>query len=90
MAKHHYVPRMLLKNFALDVEKEYINIHLLKEDKFLYNKPLYNQAQEDNLYGSDQKLEKFYSKLESVAAMCLNKLNTGNINLSKEEHWYIK
>jgi hypothetical protein len=56
----------------------------------LYNKILYGQAQEDNLYGSDQKLEQFFGKLESSASQVLAKLNTGNINLIEEEQWHIK
>ena len=90
MPKHHYVPRMLLKYFSTDIDKKYINIHLLKDNKFLYNMTLYEQAQKNNLYGSDQKLEKFYGGLESAASICLAKLNSGNINLSKEENWHIK
>jgi hypothetical protein len=81
---------MLLKNFAVDLDKEYINLHLLKNDIFLYSKKLYYQAQEDNLYGSDQKVEQFFSKLESSASLVLKKLNNGNIDLLKEEQWHIK
>jgi hypothetical protein len=90
MPKHHYVPRMLLKNFAVDEEKNFINIHLLKDDRFLYSKTLYGQAQEDDLYGSDQKLEQFFSKMESDASLVIAKLKTGNINLFEEEQWHIK
>ena len=90
MPKHHYVPRMLLKNFAVDEDKKYINIHLLNDDKFLYKKALYGQAQENNLYGSDQKLEQFFCELETVTSLVLAKLNTRNINLSNEEQWHIK
>jgi hypothetical protein len=90
MAKHHFVPRMLLKYFSINVEKKKINIHLLKNDNFLYSMPLYDQAQEDNLYGSDQKLEQFFGKLESSASLVLSKLNTGNVNLIEEEQWHIK
>jgi hypothetical protein len=90
MSRHHYVPRMLLKNFSVDVDKKYLNMHLLKNDHFKYRIPLYDQAQENNLYGSDQKLEKFYGGLESAASICLDKLNTGNVDLEKEEHWHIK
>ena len=81
---------MLLKNFTVDVDKNLINIHLLNDDRFLYNKAFYGQAQEDNLYGSDQKLEQFFSKLETAASLVLAKLNTGNTTLSKEEQWHIK
>jgi hypothetical protein len=90
MSKHHYVPRMLLKNFTVDEGKNLINIHLLNDDRFLYSKALYGQAQEDNLYGSDQKLEQFFGKLEASASLILAKLNTGNTYLLKEEQWHIK
>lgn len=90
MAKHHFVPRMLLRNFAVDNEKKYLNIHLLNNDEYLYNMPLYNQAQEYNLYGSDQKLENSFNKIESFAAPCLAKLNTGNVNLSTDDNCYLK
>ena len=90
MSKHHYVPRMLLRNFTVDEGKNLINIHLLNDDRFLYSKALYGQAQEDNLYGSDQKLEQFFGKLETAASLILTKLNTGNTNLLKEEQWHIK
>jgi hypothetical protein len=90
MPKHHYVPRMLLRNFTVDEDKKLINIHLLNDDRLLYSKALYGQAQEDNLYGSDQKLEQFFGKLEAAASQVLAKLNTENVNLLKEEQWHIK
>jgi hypothetical protein len=90
MPKHHYVPRMLLRNFTVDIDKNLINIHLLNDDRFLNNKALYGQAQEDNLYGSDQELENFFSKLETIISPCLTKINTKDINLSKEEQCFLK
>jgi hypothetical protein len=81
---------MLLRNFSVDKDKLLINIHLLKDNRFLYSKILYGQAQEDNLYGSDQKLEQFYWRIETAASLVLAKLNTGNISLLKEEQWHIK
>jgi hypothetical protein len=81
---------MLLKNFAVDEDKNLINIHLLKDNRFLYSKALYGQAQENDLYGSDQKLEQFFGKLETTASLVLAKLNTGNISLLEEEQWYLK
>ena len=41
-------------------------------------------------YGKDQRLEKAYASLESLFASALEKLKTGNINLSKEEDSSVK
>lgn len=90
MPKHHYVPRMILKNFADDTEGKFFNIHLLKDDDFIYHKGLYGQAQKDDLYGSNQKIESFFGKLETSASPGLMKLKTGNVNLFEEEEFYIK
>lgn len=54
--KQHYIPRFLLKKFAIDVNKKLINIHLMENNEFIINADLYDQAQEKYLYGSDQKL----------------------------------
>jgi hypothetical protein len=81
---------MLLRNFSVDKDKKYFNIHLLNNNEFFYNMPLYNQAQENNLYGSDQKLEHFFCQLESTASIGFAKLKTGNSNLLKEEELHIK
>lgn len=60
MSKQHYVPRMLLRNFSVDHEKKYIHIHLLKDNRFLYSKLIYDQAQKENYYGVDQELESLF------------------------------
>ena len=86
----HYVPRLLLKNFSTDPEGNFINIHLLNANKFILPGTLYGQAQEDYLYGSDQKLEKFFAMLEGETAPVINKLLNRDLNLTNEEKLHLK
>jgi len=88
--KQHYLPRFLLKKFATDIDKKLINIHLMKNNDFLINCVLYDQAQEKYLYGSDQKLENFFGLLESVTSPVIDKLLTGSLVLSEEEKLHMK
>ena len=86
----HFVPRFILRNFSLEANKKLINIHLLKNNQFLYSKPLYEQACGHYLYGSDQKLENFFQTLESSASVGIRKLLNKDLSLSKEEKLHIK
>jgi hypothetical protein len=88
--KQHYLPRFLLKKFATNITKKQINIHLMKNNEFLIDKDLENQAKERYLYGSDQKLENLYGKLETVTSPVIDKLLTGSLVFSEEEKLHIK
>jgi len=88
--KQHYLPRFLLKKFATDIDKKHINIHLMKNNEFIINGVLYDQAQENYLYGPDQKLENFFGLLEGVTSPVIEKLLTGSLVLSEEEKLHIK
>ena len=88
--KQHYLPRFLLKKFATDIDKKLINIHLMKNNKLIIDGDLYDQAQEKYLYGSDQKLENLYSKLEGFTSPVIDKLLTGSLVLSDEEKLHMK
>lgn len=88
--KQHYVPRMILRNFATDESKNSINIYLVKQNKFIYSGALYGQAYGNNLYGSDQKLETAFQLIESGFCSALDKLRVGNLTLTDEEISHIK
>ena len=88
--RQHYIPRFLLKEFSSDLKHEKINIFLLKQNKFISDAKLYNQASHDYLYGEDQFLEKVYSQLESKVSPLLRKINCNDLDLSNEEKAWIQ
>ena len=91
ITKHqHYIPIFLLKEFSPDLKHEKINIFLLKQNKFITNAKLYNQACQDYLYGKDQFLEKVYSQLENKVSPLLRKINCNVLDLTNEEKAYIQ
>ncbi|MDD3171751.1 MAG: DUF4238 domain-containing protein [Bacilli bacterium] len=61
--KQHYVPKMLLKNFAN--ENSDIIIYKRAENKILYDKPYSQQCQKDYFYGNDKTIEDLLGKFES-------------------------
>ena len=86
----HYLPRFLLKKFATDDNKKLITIHLMKNNEFVINGDLDDQAQEKYLYGSNQKLENLFAKLEDVTSPVIDKLLTGSLVLSDDEKLHLK
>jgi hypothetical protein len=83
--RQHYLPRFILRNFSINNEGKLINIFQLSQNKFLYSKELYGQAQEKYLYGKDQKIEEIFGRLETLSSSTISKLKKGDINLTKEE-----
>ncbi len=88
--RQHYIPRFLLKEFSPDSKHEKINIYLLKQNKFIPNAKLYNQACQDYLYGEDQVLENVYSQLENKVSPLLRKINCNGLFFSDEEKAWIQ
>lgn len=86
----HYVPVFLLKNFSTDTEGNFFNIHLLNADKFILPGKIEGQAQKNYLYGSDQKLEKFFGMLENETAPIIMKLASKKFELTNEEKLHLK
>ncbi|MDD2259779.1 MAG: DUF4238 domain-containing protein [Candidatus ainarchaeum sp.] len=62
--KQHYVPKMLLKNFAN--ENSDIIIYKRAENKILYDKPYSQQCQKDYFYGNDKIIEDTLGKFENI------------------------
>ena len=83
--KQHFVPRLLLKEFATDNQKKHINIYLLERNISIINGYLLGQAYRNNLYGSDQVLEKTLGIIESKFAIVLNKINSNICELTEED-----
>lgn len=72
--KQHFVPRFLLKHFATDKERKYVNIFNANNRFHRQECPLHDQAQEDYFYGSDGIVEDALSKLESSVASIIRSI----------------
>ncbi|MES2589234.1 MAG: DUF4238 domain-containing protein [Bacteroidota bacterium] len=66
--KQHFVPQLLLRNFSVPGNKKQINLYDRKNDKFIPNIEIKNQAQEKYYYGKDLAFENFLSSIESLAS----------------------
>ncbi len=82
--KQHYIPRMLLKYFNTGNDK-LINIFILSQKVQKDNIGLYEQACANYLYGKDQQLEDFFSKIESITAKAFEKIIKLDIHLQIQE-----
>lgn len=88
--KQHYVPRMLLKNFSTLDNIKTIGLFLLKDQSFLDNVSLRDQAYENNLYGKDQIIEKIYAEIEAASNPVINKLLREELPLDPQEEANLK
>jgi Protein of unknown function (DUF4238) len=73
--KHHYVPRLYLKNFAENNGRT-INIHNFKSKKTILAGNLYNQCKKDYLYGKDSECEASLGLIESAAGKVISSILT--------------
>ena len=70
--KHHFVPRLYLKNFSSNDKT--INIFNLSRDIVIHEGKLKSQCYRDYLYGVDDGLEKALGIIEGEAAKLLRKI----------------
>lgn len=88
--KQHFIPQFILRNFATDQEKSHLNLFLINQERIVSNAKIRNQAERHYLYGKDQKLENSFSTVESSVAPIINKICTGEVNLSKDDESIVK
>lgn len=82
MSKQHYIPQFILRNWTS--EDGNIGIYHIKNKEFYKSKPK-NQAQIQNLYGNDQKIEEAFASLESETSPIIKKLLDKNLDLDIQE-----
>lgn len=70
--KHHYVPVFYLKLFSPD-EKN-INLFNIKSEKSIFRVPLRYQCYRDYFYGKSGDAEKALGRIESIAAVSINRM----------------
>lgn len=70
--KHHFVPRVYLKNFS--VNGRVINLYNLANDRVVFNAALKSQCYRDYFYGQDQVLEKALGMMEGFSAKLFRKI----------------
>lgn len=70
--KQHYVPRFILRKFAVDSGEKFIHQFSLKSEVFRRSIPLYSQCQKDNFYGADKRIEKLFTELETEVSRYVN------------------
>ncbi|ATN12056.1 hypothetical protein CRN80_21570 [Pseudomonas sp. FDAARGOS_380] len=70
--KHHYVPRVYLKNFSSN--EKTINLYNLSRDIVIREGKLKSQCYRDYLYGEEDKLEKALGLVENQAAKLFRKI----------------
>lgn len=83
--KQHYVPRVLTKGFSDKENEKLINIFLISTRTVKEGKGRYDQSQKHNLYGADQELEGAFEILETNTSPALDKLRSGNLQLTPQE-----
>lgn len=64
--RQHYVPKMVLRNFACDIDKKQINLVHIKSKKAVYAASLRDQCQKDYLYGQDGIFEQNLAEMEGA------------------------
>jgi hypothetical protein len=67
--KHHYVPKLLLRNFSTDPDRKQINLFNIKRLKFISAASIDGQCYKDYFYGKEPTLEKTFGKLESLVSV---------------------
>lgn len=85
----HFVPRLYLRQFSINNENNKIGLFYLDKHLYKHAVPLKSQGKEDYFYGKDGVLEENLSKLESMAAPCLQSIITTNeLPLKSSESYY--
>lgn len=72
--KHHYVPKMILRNFASDSDRKQINLINIGSKRVIYAASLRDQCQKDYLYGRDGVFEKSLAAMEGAFHRIIDRL----------------
>jgi hypothetical protein len=72
--KQHYVPKMVLRNFACDQKKKQINLIHINSKKAIYAASLRDQCQKPYLYGQDGIFEDNLAEMEGVFHKIIDRL----------------
>lgn len=72
--KQHFVPKMILRNFACDKDQKQINLIHLRSKKVIHSASLRDQCQKDYLYGQDGVLEHSLANMEGVFDQIIKRL----------------
>ncbi len=80
--KHHIVPQMLLKHFALDGK---IFSYNKKSRSFLPNQDIKNICIQKNFYGAETIIEEHLAEIESRAAVSLEKFKSNPESISQQD-----
>ena len=72
--KQHYVPKMVLRNFASDTDKKQINLIHINSRKAIRSASLRDQCQKDYLYGEDGIFEKNLAEMEGAFHRIIDRL----------------
>ncbi|MBA9076746.1 DUF4238 domain-containing protein [Rufibacter quisquiliarum] len=76
----HYIPKFYLKHFSIEGNNSQIGLFYIEKEYYKKAVPLKSQAKEDYFYGSDGVIEEDLSKLESLVAPVLRKIDlTGSL-----------
>jgi hypothetical protein len=76
----HYVPQFYLRYFSMD--KNSIEIFIIKHNKFVKNASISGQCARDYFYGKNLKMETGLGQLEGVFSATINEFCTENFNPS--------
>ncbi|WP_262910047.1 DUF4238 domain-containing protein [Chryseobacterium gleum] len=76
MAKknQHYIPRFYLRYFSFMKNLKQIGIYNVNTNFFKQDVPLKHQCSKDFIYGEDEKIENFLSKLEGEFDSCIKQI----------------
>lgn len=70
----HFVPKVHLRKFAVDVRKKQINIWLIKKDRVVKGASISGQCSKDYFYGSDLEIENFFNSPEGIFGQVVDRL----------------
>lgn len=77
-AKHHYVPKFLLRQFSQDLKR--IDVFQIRPRKIYKNVGLSDQCYEKFYYGKGPELEDAFAKLEGEASQTIRRISEAKID----------
>jgi hypothetical protein len=88
--KQHYVPKMVLRNFASDPDQKQISLIHIKTKKVIHAASLRDQCQKDYLYGQDRVLERELAEMEGAFHRIIDRLiSTESIDRDFQARYHI-
>jgi uncharacterized protein DUF4238 len=83
LKNQHFVPKCLLRPFAITGNDRSINLYNLRHKRTITNAPIKGQCARDYLYGKDGKIEQMLSKVEAGYSRIMRRINDGG---KEDEH----